>query len=147
MIDQRFKRKLHRVMRQKALPPPPVAAGPIPSSGITNVAAMRPNLSFIPYDQQSMDMRLYQDKLAWRKANPNDDWCKYPGMPDPYGRTAVRTGAGECSTSTKTESEIHDSSEGTRTSQINRTDLTYDECMKMGGRWGELRTCSFSIPS
>lgn len=57
-----------------------------PAGGLTNVAAMRPTFSFLPYNQDLVNKREYEDKAQWRRDNPSAPDSQYPGMADPFGR-------------------------------------------------------------
>ena len=57
-----------------------------PAGGLTNVAAMRPTFSFLPYNQDLVSKREYEDKAQWRRDNPTAPDSQYAGMADPFGR-------------------------------------------------------------
>jgi hypothetical protein len=68
--------------------PPAVGFQVMPSqaSPFTNTASMRPTYSFLPYDQDLVNQRNFQDKLNWLKNNPGKQEKDYPGPPDLWGR-------------------------------------------------------------
>jgi hypothetical protein len=83
----RSKRKLKNISMGQI--PPAVGyqiAPAAPAGGLTNVAAMRPTFSFLPYNQDLVNKREYEDKAQWRRDNPTAPDSQYPGMADPFGR-------------------------------------------------------------
>jgi len=61
---------------QKFSPPVGFQIAPsAPAGGGTNVAAMRPNFAFLPYNADAVSKAISDAKIKWRADNPNDpDW-------------------------------------------------------------------------
>lgn len=67
---------------------PPVGfqiAPSAPAGGGTNVAAMRPNFAFLPYNQDAIEQRITEAKLKWRSENRTANEDEFPGIPNLFG--------------------------------------------------------------
>jgi hypothetical protein len=67
---------------------------PSSSSGSSNVAAMRPNFAFLPYNADEVNKRIFAAKAAWKVKNPTKDDDEFPGIKDLYGGSNI-IGAGD----------------------------------------------------
>jgi hypothetical protein len=92
-------RKLKRsVMQNKISPQMGFQIAPsAPAGGGTNAVAMRPTFSFLPVDEDAIERKIYEGKLAWRAANPSAPEDQFPGIPDLFGGSGMM-GAGTSAT-------------------------------------------------
>lgn len=71
---------------------PPVGfqiAPAAPAGGGSNAPAMRPTFAFLPTNEDTIDQKIYEGKLAWRAKNPSLPEDQFPGIPDLYGGSGV----------------------------------------------------------
>lgn len=79
---------------------PPVGfqiAPSAPAGSGTNAPAMRPTFAFLPTNEDAIEQKIYQGKLAWRAKNPTLPEDQFPGIPDLYGGPGMM-GAGSAGT-------------------------------------------------
>jgi hypothetical protein len=76
---------------------PPVGfqiAPSAPAGGGTNVAAMRPNFAFLPYNADAYAKFVNDEEQKERADNPKMDPQDFPGVQDPYGTGIIPSTVG-----------------------------------------------------
>jgi hypothetical protein len=129
-------RKVNKNVSTGTMPPPvgfkvaPVQPQIVPAStsGTSNVAAMRANFAFLPYNADEMNKRIYAAKVAWKSKNPNLGEDDFVGMTDPYGSgQIIAKGANVVAAEAEAE-RVAKIQASCRPDQVFRSDINRCEC-------------------
>jgi len=86
LIVMKIRKSKKAIGPRKFSPPVGFQIAPsAPAGGGTNVAAMRPTFSFLPYNADAYAKFVNEEELKERADNPKLDPQDYPGVQDPYG--------------------------------------------------------------